>query len=208
MRGTAPSPTTHHKGNRAMVIVHYATRLPAGHDIGALRRWVKERGTVWDAAPDLHFKAFLLREAGRFGATANNFSSLYLWPAEKPFRDWLMRGGFKVITDLYGRAEIETFIALDAFRGPAGEARFLYRDDVAIPLDADLTGAFAREAELARERVARPDAVCAAVGLDPRNWRFVRVLLSEAEPDAGPYGVPYQVAHLSRPLLGTLPAAA
>ncbi len=190
-----------------MVIVHYATRLPAGHDIAALRDWVKGRGAVWDKAPDLCFKAFLLREAGRFGATANNFSSLYLWPQDKPFRDWLVRGGFKVITDIYGRAEMETFLALDAFRGRGEEARFLYREDVAILPDDDLTAAFAREAGLARDRAARPDVVTAAVGLDPRGWKFVRVHLSAAEPGDGDAGVAYQVAHLSRPLLDTLPAA-
>ena len=191
-----------------MIIVHYAHRLPADHDLGALRRWLKERGAVWDAVPELYFKAFLLREAGRFGAIANNFSSLYLWPHDKAFRDWLVRGGYRIVTDPFGRAEIETFFALDAFRGEAGEARFLYRDDIAIALDADLTDAFSSEIERARERATQPDVVAAIVGLDPRNWKFVRVLLSEAEPDASARGVAYQVAHLSRPLLGTLPQGA
>jgi len=191
-----------------MIIVHYASRLPADHDLGALRRWLKERGAVWDAVPELYFKAFLLREAGRFGATANNFSSLYLWQQDKAFRDWLVRGGYKIVTDIFGRAEVETFCALDAFRGKAGEARFLYRDDIAIPLDADLTDAFAREIGLARERATQPDVISAIVGLDPRNWKFVRVLLSAAEPDASARGVAYQIAHLSRPLLDTLPQGA
>lgn len=187
-----------------MIIVHYAHRLPADHDLGALRRWLKERGAVWDAVPELYFKAFLLREAGRFGATANSCASLYLWRQDRAFRDWLVRGGYKIVTDSFGRAEIETFFALDAFRGNAGEARFLYRDDIAVPLDADLTDAFAREMELARERATQPDVISAIVGLDPCNWKFVRVLLSAAEPDATARGVAYQIAHLSRPLLDTL----
>ncbi len=191
-----------------MIIVHYAHRLPADHDLAALRRWVKQRGAVWDTAPELYFKAFLLREAGRFGAIANDFSSLYLWPQDKPFRDWLVRGGYKIVTDIYGRAAMETFFALDAFRGKASEARLLYRDDASIPIDADLTDAFASEIALARQRATEPDVVAAIVGLDPRNWKFVRVLLSAAEPDAGARGVAYQVAHLSRPLLDTLPQAA
>ena len=191
-----------------MIIAHYAHRLPKDHDVGALRPWLKERGAVWDVVPDLYFKAFLLREAGRFGATANNFSSLYVWQHDKAFRDWLVRGGYQIFTDVFGRAEIETFVALDAFRGKAGEARFLYRDDTAIPLDADLTEAFAREIELARDRATQPDVISAIVGLDPRNWRFVRVLLSEAEPDVRARGVAYQIAHLSRPLLDTLPQGA
>lgn len=191
-----------------MLIVHYSTRLPLDHDVAALRRWIAERGVVWDAAPELHFKAFLLREAGRFGAIANDFSSLYLWPQEKPFRDWLVRGGYRVITDRYGRADIDAVVALDAFRGSASQPRFLFKEEVAIGLDRDLTSAFASEIELARDRSAEPDVACAIVGLDPRNWRFVRVALSEAEPGANARGVVYEVVHLSRPLFDALPSAA
>lgn len=188
-----------------MNIVHYAHRLPADFDFEPLRKWLKERGAIWDQAPELYFKAFLLREAGHFGASANNFSSLYVWQHDKAFRDWLVRGGYRIITDIYGRAQIETFLALEAFRGNANEGRFLYRDDIPIPLDADLTKAFADEIALAREQAAQPDVISAVVGLDPRNWTFVRILLSDAEPRANARGVAYQVAHLSRPLLGTLP---
>ncbi len=188
-----------------MIIVQYAHRLPADHDLWALRTWLKERGVIWDAAPELYFKAFLLREAGRFGAIANNFSSVYLWQQDGAFRDWLVRGGYKVVTDVIGRAKIETFFALDAFRGKASDARFLYRDDVAIPLDADLTEAFAREIETARGRTTEPDVISAVVGLDPHNWKFVRVLLSESEPDRRQRGVAYEIAHLSHPLLDKLP---
>ncbi|MBV8922161.1 hypothetical protein [Bradyrhizobium sp.] len=44
-----------------------------------------------------------------------------------------------------------------------------------------------------------------AVGLDPHNWKFVRVLLSEDEPGASARGTAHQIAHLSCPLLDTLP---
>jgi hypothetical protein len=191
-----------------MIIVHYQLRLPADYDLGAIRKFLKQRGAVWDAAPDLHFKAFLLREAGSFGAIANSFSSVYLWQNDKAFRDWLVRGGYKIVTEPFGRAEIETFFALDAFRGRANEARFLYREDYDIPLDADLTATFTQEIELARERAAGPGVVSAVVGLDPRNWRFVRILLSEAHPGAVASAVAYQIVHLSRPLLDELPQGA
>ena len=191
-----------------MIIVHYQLRLPADYDLGAIRKFLKQRGAVWDAAPDLYFKAFLLREAGSFGAIANSFSSVYLWQQDKAFRDWLVRGGYKIVTEPFGRAEIETFFALDSFRGKRDEARFLYREDLDIPLDADLTAAFAREIELARERATQPDVISAAVGLDPRNWKFVRILLSKEEPRGSERGVAYQIVHLSRPLLDTLPQGA
>ena len=191
-----------------MIIVHYAHRLPADYGLAVLRRWLKERGTAWDGVPELYFKAFLLREAGRFGAIANGFASLYLWQQDKPFRDWLVRGGYKIVTDVIGRAEVETFFAFDAFRGKGGEARFLYKDDISISLDDDLTAAFAKEIELAREHSTQPDVISAVAGLDTRNWKFVRVLLSEAEPDTRERGVAHQIAHLSRPLLDVLPLGA
>lgn len=191
-----------------MIIAQYQIQLPADYDLGAIRKFLEGRGAVWDAAPDLYFKAFLLREARSFGAIANSFSSVYLWQHGKAFRDWLVRGGYKVVTDRLGRAEIETFFALDAFRGKADEARFLYREDLGIPLDADLTAAFAREIELARERAAQPDVMSAVTGLDPRHWKFVRILLSEGEPRGNERGVAYQIVHLSRPLVDTLPQGA
>jgi len=188
-----------------MIIVHYQHRLPADCDIEALRRWLRERGAVWDAVSELYFKAFLLRESGCLGAIANSYSSLYLWRHDRAFRDWLIRGGYKIVTDRFGHAEIETFVALDAFRGKGDGACFLCREDVNIPLDADLTAAFAREIELAGELASRPDVISATVGLDPRNWKFVRIMLSEVPPAASAQGVTYQIAHLSQPVLDTLP---
>ncbi len=188
-----------------MIIVHYQLRLPADYDLGAIRKFLDERGAVWDTAPELYFKAFLLREAGSFGAIANSFSSVYLWQHDKAFRDWLVRGGYRVVTDRFGRAEIETFFALDAFRGKGKDARSLYREDLTIPIDTDLTTAFAREIELARERATQPDVISTAVGLDPRNWKFVRILLSEKEPRGSERDVAHEIVHLSRPLLNTLP---
>jgi hypothetical protein len=190
-----------------MIMAHYATRLPEGYDHGHIRALTRERGPIWDARPELYFKAFLFREAGRFGAIANNFSSLYLWRQDGAYRDWLVSGGFKIVTDLYGRAEIETRFALDARKGPAHQARFAYTEDLDIPLDADLTAAFAREIERNQEVAARSDAVAAAVGVDTRNWKFTRTLLSTNAPDGNENAVAWQVLHLARPLLDTLPKA-
>jgi hypothetical protein len=102
-----------------MIIAHYGHRLPENYDLGLIRALTKERGPVWDARPQLYFKAFLLREAGRFGAIANSFSSLYLWRQDGAYRDWLVSGGYKIVTDPFGRAEIETRFALDGPRTPS-----------------------------------------------------------------------------------------
>src|SRR3984893_7849036 len=84
-----------------MIIVHYGNRLPKNYDLGFIWALTKERAPVWDARPELHFKAFLLREAGRFGAIANRFSSLYLWRQDGAYRDWLVSGGYKIVTDRF-----------------------------------------------------------------------------------------------------------
>jgi hypothetical protein len=189
----------------SMIIAHYGHRLPAKYDHEPIRALTRERAPVWDARPELYFKAFLLREAGRFGAIANSFSSLYLWRHDWAYRDWLVSGGYKIVTDLFGRAEIETRLALDACKGGGREARFVTTEDIDIPLDADLTAAFAREIERNRRIAARPDTVAAAVGVDTRNWKFTRILLSTSEPNGNENGVAYQVLHLAQPLLDTLP---
>jgi hypothetical protein len=188
-----------------MIIAHYENRLPENYDLEHIRALTKRRGAVWDARPDLYFKAFLLRETGRFGAIANNFSSLYLWRQDNAYRDWLVSGGYKVVTDLYGRGEIHTRFALDARRGPAKAASFAYTESFDIALDADLTAAFTSEIERNGELAAQSDTVAAAVGVDTRNWRFTRILLSTKEPNRTEIAVSYEILHLSRPLLDTLP---
>ena len=188
-----------------MILAHYANRLPANYDLGVIRTLIKERAPIWDARPELYFKAFLLREAGRLGAIANSFSSLYLWRQDTAYRDWLVSGGYRIITDRFGRGQIETRFALDARRGPEHDARFVTTEEFDIPLDADLTAAFAREIARNREVAAEPDTVAAAVGADTRNWKFTRILLSTSEPNGNENKVAYPVLHLARPLLDTLP---
>jgi uncharacterized protein DUF4865 len=188
-----------------MIIAHYGHRLPENYDLGPIKALTGERGPIWDARPELYFKAFLLRENGRFGAIATNFSSLYLWRQDDAFRDWLASGGYRIVTDLFGRAEIETRFALDARGGPGGEARFAYREDLDIPLDADLTAAFTREIERNQQIAVQAGTVAAAIGVDTRNWKFTRILLSTNEPNGSESAVAYQILHLAQPLLDTLP---
>jgi hypothetical protein len=195
-----------------MIIAHYANRLPENYDLAPIRTLTKERGPVWDVRPELYFKAFLLREAGRFGAIATSFSSLYLWRQDGAYRDWLASGGYNIVTDRFGRGEIETRFALDARKGPGHDARFVTTEERDIPLDADLTAVFAREIERNREIAAQSDTVAAAVGVDTRNWKFTRILLSTTEPTGNaPTGNEnatfYQILHLAQPLLDTLPPA-
>jgi len=190
-----------------MIITHYAHRLPADYDVDIIRKRAKARGHLFDGIPELCFKAFLLRERGRFGAIANEYSSLYLWRKDDGFRDFLVDGRTKSVTDSFGRPQIETRFALDAHRGRAGEARYAYTNEQDIAPDTDLTAAFAAEIERNRERALAPDIVAAAVGVDARSWKLTRVLLSAHELDPAEAGTAYEILHLAKPLLDTLPAA-
>jgi len=188
-----------------MIIAHYAHRLPTNHDVGLIRARAKERGPLWDSVPELYFKGFLLREKGRYGAIANNYSSLYLWRRDEAFRDFLLSGRYQVVTDAFGRAEIQTSFALDARRGRGRDARFATKEELEIPLDADLTAVFAREIERIQEVAEQTATVAAAVGVETQSWRFTRILLSEHEPTGREAGTTYEILHLAKPLLETLP---
>ena len=186
-----------------MIIAHYGHRLPADYDIGQVHARAKERGPLWDARLELYFKGFLLRESGRFGAATSSYSSLYLWREDQAFRDFLVTGGYRIVVDLFGRASIETRFALDARKGSAGEAGFAYRQDVRIEPDSSLETVFAHEIEHNRAVAARAGVLASAVGVDALSWTVTRIVLSDREQaDAG---TGYQILHLARPLLNTLP---
>jgi Domain of unknown function (DUF4865) len=188
-----------------MIIANYVHRLPVNHDMTQIRARARERGPQWDKMPELYFKGFLVRERGRFGAIANSYSSLYLWRQDEAFRDFVMSGKYNIVTDTFGRAEIQTTFALDARRGQSQAARFAYKETIDIPLDADLPQACKVEVERNREIAGRPGVVVAAVGVDTQNWRFVRVMVSEDAPTGKEAGTSYEVGYFAAPLLDTLP---
>ncbi|MBK1819421.1 MULTISPECIES: DUF4865 family protein [Burkholderia cepacia complex] len=189
-----------------MLTAYYVHRLPADYDLDIIRNRVRERGRLWDDTPDLLFKGFLLREAGRHGATENGYASFYLWRNEQAFARFVTDGRYRVVTDSFGRAPIDTQVALDARKGSASTGRFAHLETIEIPADADLDAALAREIARNREAAARQGVVAAAVSLDPLRWRLTRALVTEHEPDHGGVGTVYQVLHLARPLLDTLEA--
>ena len=191
-----------------MIIAHYAHRLPADYDIGIIRNRAKSRGHLFDAIPELYFKAFLLRERGRFGANQNEYSSLYLWRKDEGLRDFLVDGRTKSVTDSFGRPRIETRFVLDAHKGSGEQPRFLYKQEQNIPIDTDLTSAFADEIARNRESAKQAGVVASAVGVDVQNWKFTRVVLSEKEPTGRDQGTAYQVLYLAKPLLAELPKVA
>ena len=190
-----------------MITAHYAHRLPVDYDLSIIRSRAKARGHLFDAIPELYFKGFLLRERGRFGAIQNEYSSLYLWRRDEGFRDFLVDGRTKSVTDSFGRPQIETRFVLDALQGSGEAARFLYKEERTTAHDSDLTSVFAEEIARNREASQQAGVVAAAVGVDAQRWTFTRVLLSEREPSGAKGEEAYQILYLAKPLLETLPSA-
>lgn len=194
--------------NLTMLIAHYTHRLPADYDLNIIRRRAAERGKLWDATPRLHFKGFLLREAGQLGAIGHSYSSLYLWQDDQGLRDFLLQNKYRTVTDSFGRADIDTRIVLDARRGTGKEARYAQTEEIDIPLDQDLGQAYAQELDHNRAVAAQTGVVAAAVGVDTTTWRITRIALREShQEDAPKHAVTYEVLHLAKPLLDQLPTA-
>ena len=188
-----------------MIFAHYAHRLPADYDLGIIRARAQSITAAWDAVPDLHFKAFLLREKGKHSATANGYSSLYLWKREEALRDFLTGGRFRFVTDSFGTPAVDVRLPVDARRGPAREAKIALIEEIALPLDADPTAFLAEETEQNRIRAQRPEVVATVTALDGREWRVLRAVLTESPTDVLPGGTPHQVLHLARPQIDELP---
>jgi hypothetical protein len=73
------------------------------------------------------------------------------------------------------------------------------------PLDAELTSVLADETAKNRAAAEQAGTVAAAVGVDAQTWRITRILLSEQEPRGVAGEEAYQILHLAKPLLDTLP---
>ena len=189
-----------------MLTAHYLHRLPSDYDLNAIRTRGKARGALWDDAPDLYFKGFLLREAGKHGAIENSYSSLYLWRSDQAFADFLLADRYRNVTNTFGRAQIETRLVLAAHKGRALQTAFVFEETVEIARDADLGAALTREVARNKAATAQPGVVAAVTALDTVGWRFSRYLLTEhEEAKPGDTAVAYEAVHLSQPLLSTLP---
>jgi len=188
-----------------MILAHYAHRLPADYDIGIIRERAKYIAPDWDAVPDLHFKAFLLREKGRQGALANSYSSLYLWKREEALGNFLTGGRFRVVTNSFGRPAIDVRIPVDARRGAAREARIAVIEDTSISPDADITDALIEAEGRNRALAQRPEIVAAVTAVDTVNWRILQAVLAHKPTAALPGGISYEVLHLARPNFDELP---
>jgi Domain of unknown function (DUF4865) len=191
-------------GRHPMLAKQYSHRLPADYDMGLIRERAARRGPMWDRTKGLAFKGFVARERGQYGATGNAYSSVYLWLDASAAADFIMDERFQSVTDSFGRPRIETWLPLDARKGPATQARALYREDLDLGEAVDRAALRVAETERNGALAAQADTLAVVTALDPWAWRLVRFTLSSGLPDPSRPGTAYQVFYLARPGIASL----
>ncbi|MGW6912651.1 DUF4865 family protein [Kitasatospora sp. NPDC054939] len=180
-----------------MHTMQYEFTLPAGHDMGTIRRRVADKGPLTDDFPGLAYKAFLIRERGVDGSPVNQYAPSYLWRTGDGMAAFLTGPGFRTLCADFGRPAVRHRPALGFRPGPAvGLApRAALRTTTALSEDADLT-ALPDGSEFADG----PGLHSTTLSLDTERWELVRLSLWHGDAPDLP-GVRYQVLHLSRPEL-------
>ncbi|MDB5984746.1 MAG: hypothetical protein JWQ69_5761 [Pseudomonas sp.] len=187
-----------------MLAKQYSHRLPADYDMNIIRQRVTERGPLWDETEGLAFKAFVVQTRGQYGAVGNLYASVYLWIDVQAATDFIMGERFESVINSFGRPSIETWLPIDARKGPAKQALSLYREDLPFAETADRRALMSAEVERNQGIAQRADTVAVATAIDVTSWKLVRLTLSSAAPDSGHAGVAYEVLHLAQPGLESL----
>lgn len=182
-----------------MLFAHYEHRLPADYDVAGLRERAAVGGPLWNGRPDLWFKAFLLREPGRFGAQAKAYASIYLWRDAAAFTRFVTTPAFDVVTAQFGRPAISTALGLDVWRGPASAAKVLTIDSIDIDGDKAIAGVIAEARDRCATLAGDAGVVAVALALDPQAWRLKRVVLRDS--DDGRSDRRYEALYLSQTLM-------
>jgi Domain of unknown function (DUF4865) len=170
-----------------MIAKQYSITLPSDYDMGIIRRRVDERGSAYDTFPGLHFKAFLIRERGRFGSIANEYAPFYVWPNTEALWGFVAGEGFRGIIDSFGRMPITTWFTFDvtarADLKPI-DVRAATREEVALGAGCDLA-LLRQEETLANAEALSGNPLIAArvVAVNTERWILVRFTMFSCEQD-------------------------
>jgi hypothetical protein len=189
-----------------MLAKQYAHRLPANYDIELIRSRAAQRGAAWDNTEGLVFKAFIFQEKGKLGAAGHAYSSVYLWNSERAAAAFLMGNRFQGVIDMFGHPQIETWLPLDARRGSARDARFMYREDVLLQGGDDREAELQEEAQRSKALAKDTEIHTVVTAVDVLNWRLVRFVLTSQVPDLLTNRKIYEVLYLAQPGMAGLPA--
>ena len=191
-----------------MIAMQYRITLPTDYDMGVVRTRVATTGHLLDGYPGLGVKAFLIREKGVDGATANEYAPFYLWADAAGAASFLWSGvGFPAIVRDFGRPTVQTWVGgTSRTTADPATARSAVRTTVALGADDDVVAAAAAADERCAAAVQAPGVLLAAYGIDPRTWELVTFTLHAERPAAVPAGAAvFQVLHVAAPEHAALP---
>lgn len=85
-----------------MLLLHYEFTLPPSFDMQAIRRRIEDKRHLFDHHEGLRWKAWLLSDAARHGASANRYAPLYLFEHAAAARDFLLGPLYAGVTQTFG----------------------------------------------------------------------------------------------------------
>jgi hypothetical protein len=191
-----------------MLLMQYRITLPTDYDMTVVRTRVATTGHLLDAYPGLGVKAFLIREKGVDGATANEYAPFYLWADSAGAASFLWSGvGFTAIVRDFGRPSVQTWVGGTSHgAGDPTAARYAVRSTRALGADADVVAAAAAADATAAAAVQDPGVLLAAYGIDPQGWELVTFTLHTERPAQVPADAAvFQVLHVAAPEHRDLP---
>jgi hypothetical protein len=192
-----------------MLLMQYRITLPSDYDMGVVRTRVATTGHLLDVYPGLGAKAFLIREKGVDGATANEYAPFYLWADSAGAASFLWSGvGFTAIVRDFGRPTVQTWVggtSRSAHADPTA-ARYAVRSTRALGADVDVVTAAAAADARSAAAVQDPGVLLAAYGVDPQRWELVTFTLHAERPAQVPAeAAVFQVLHVAAPEHRDLP---
>ncbi|MFG3228992.1 DUF4865 family protein [Kitasatospora sp. NPDC048194] len=188
-----------------MHAMQYEIPLPADYDMGIIHKRVADKGHLLDAYPGLGLKAYLVRERGRDGSPANQYSPFYLWNTSAGMNSFLWGPGFRGLSADFGRPVVRHWLGAGLVRNAdAGAAAPTSATRTTERLPESVDPAEAVERALA-ELPGHPGLHTAAVAVDPSRWELLRFALWRGPAPEDEPGTRYQVLHLSCPELDRLP---
>jgi hypothetical protein len=193
-----------------MYAMQYEISVPADYDMGILRDRVAKASHLLDDREGLGLKAYLIREIAD-GSPVNQYAPFYLWHDTAAMSRFLFAGaGFERIIRSFGRVTTRHWTGVARYSGaaldePAPSAAS--RRTRPVPVFDDTLSAWVEEAAADAEKLAqRDDARTVALAIDPTRWELVEFALwASAVPDDVEATERYQVLHVSRPGLASLP---
>jgi hypothetical protein len=192
-----------------MMMMQYEITLPADYDMQIIRDRVARTGHLLDSYPGLGVKAFLIRERGVDGSTANQYAPFYLWADAAGAASFLWSGaGFTAILRDFGRPVVQTWVGGTTHQAPDWPTPPAYavRQKTALAADADIVAAASSADARLADVVAAGGTQLGAYGIDPRGWELVTVTLHDRRPDRLPEGAEvFQVLHAAAPERRHLP---